>query len=303
MIQRIHHLNCVSACPLGGALMDGRSRSLRGRLVCHCILVETEAGLVLLDTGYGLMDVADPVERLSWFFLALLDPDFREELTAVRQIEALGFSARDVRHIVLTHLDFDHAGGLDDFPEAIVHLLTTERETAEAQRTWLDRQRYRPQQWSSRSRWRTYDADAGGGDWFGFAAVRELEGVPPEVLLVPLIGHTFGHAGIAVQHGPRWILMAGDAYFDHREMNLDHPRCRVGLRFYQWMMEQDRAARLVNQQRLRELIDEHGREIHVISSHDPYEFEALTGHPMAQPLEPARFPQHVYAEYPSLVPK
>jgi glyoxylase-like metal-dependent hydrolase (beta-lactamase superfamily II) len=23
-----------------------------------------------------------------------------------------------VRHIVLTHLDFDHAGGLEDFPEA-----------------------------------------------------------------------------------------------------------------------------------------------------------------------------------------
>lgn len=28
---------------------------------------------------------------------------------ALRQIEAPGFSARDVRHIVLTHLDFDHA--------------------------------------------------------------------------------------------------------------------------------------------------------------------------------------------------
>ena len=28
----------------------------------------------------------------------------------------------DVTDIVLTHLDFDHAGGLDDFPAATVHL-------------------------------------------------------------------------------------------------------------------------------------------------------------------------------------
>ena len=32
--MRIHFLNCVSTCPLGGALMDGRSgASLRGRLM------------------------------------------------------------------------------------------------------------------------------------------------------------------------------------------------------------------------------------------------------------------------------
>jgi glyoxylase-like metal-dependent hydrolase (beta-lactamase superfamily II) len=64
----------------------------------------------------------------------------------------LGFSPRDVRHIVLTHLDFDHAGGLDDFPWAMVHLLRRERDHALKQRTWLDRQRFRPQQWHHRER-------------------------------------------------------------------------------------------------------------------------------------------------------
>lgn len=108
--MRVHHLNCISSCPLGGRLMDHRSNSLRGKLACHCLLVESDQGLVLLDTGFGLRDVEDPRARLSAFFLRLLDPDFREELTAVRQIEALGYSASDVQHIVLTHLDFDHAG-------------------------------------------------------------------------------------------------------------------------------------------------------------------------------------------------
>ena len=79
--MRVHHLNCVSACPLGGALMDGRTfTSLRGRLTNHCLLVEGRDGLILVDTGYGLRDVADAPRRLHPVFLALLSPDLRPEL-------------------------------------------------------------------------------------------------------------------------------------------------------------------------------------------------------------------------------
>lgn len=67
--MRIQHLNCISSCPLGGALMDGHTMRLRGRLTCHCLLVETSDALVLIDTGFGLRDVADPRSRLSGFFL------------------------------------------------------------------------------------------------------------------------------------------------------------------------------------------------------------------------------------------
>src|SRR3954469_20943379 len=140
--MRIHHLNCISTCPAGGRLMDGRTPSIirRGELACHCLLVETDTSLVLVDTGLGLRDVREPRSRLSAFFLALVAPDFREELTAVRQIARLGYDPAAVRHIVLSHLDFDHAGGLDDFPGATVHMLQAERDNAVAQGTWLDRQ-------------------------------------------------------------------------------------------------------------------------------------------------------------------
>lgn len=258
--------------------MDGRSNGLRGKLACRCVLVETASQLVLIDTGFGLRDVAAPEARLSKFFLQLLDPDFREELTAVRQIEALGYSARDVQHIVLTHLDFDHAGGLDDFARATVHMLHTEIEDAVKQRTWLDRARFRPMQWSSYDRWTTYEA--AGERWFGFDAVRDLRGVPPEILLVPLLGHTLGHAGVAVQTGGDWLLVAGDAYFDHEELDPVNPRCAPGLRFYQWMMEKDRGMRLHNQKRLRALVRDHSDEVRVICSHDPRELEMDSGRPL-----------------------
>jgi glyoxylase-like metal-dependent hydrolase (beta-lactamase superfamily II) len=274
--MHIRHLNCVSACPLGGRLMDGRTASVlrRGELCCHCLLIEAPSGLVLVDTGYGLQDVRHPKARLSAFFLAMLSPDFREEMTAVRQVERLGFDARDVRHIVLTHLDFDHAGGLDDFPQAQVHLLLQERDDAVAQRSWLDRQRYRPQQWSSRARWRVYRAGGGEG-WFGFDCVRDLKGMPPDILLVPLLGHTLGHAGVAVRAQDGWLLQAGDAYFYHEEMDAQRPWCTPGLRMYQTMMEKDRRARLHNQQRLRALAQR--GEVRVFCSHDPVEYEQLSG--------------------------
>jgi hypothetical protein len=167
--------------------MDGRTSGVitRGKLCNHCLLIETNDGLVLVDTGFGLDDVANPRTRLSKFFLSLLSPDFREDMTAVRQVERMGFRAQEVRHIVLTHLDFDHAGGLDDFPHARVHMLQQERDIALAQKTWLDRQRFRPQQWQgTQQNWTVYPGSA-GEPWYGFAAVRRLEGLPPEILWCP----------------------------------------------------------------------------------------------------------------------
>ncbi len=261
--------------------MDGRTPGLltRGALCCHCLLVEMPGELVLIDTGLGLRDVRNPRSRLSGFFLALLSPDFREEMTALRQIERLGFNPRDVRHIVLTHLDFDHAGGLDDFPWARVHLLRQERDGAVAQRTWLDRQRYRPQQWSNRTQWVLHSTNT-NTRWQGFEGVSGGDGLPHDILLVPLIGHTLGHAGVAVGGDGGWLLQAGDAYFFHREMDPMRPYCTPGLKLYQWLMEKQRESRLRNQQRLRELLA--GRPgVRVVCSHDPQEFERIAQRAMS----------------------
>lgn len=228
---------------------------------------------MLVDTGYGLRDIQNPRSRLNPLFLALMKPELREEMSAVRQIEALGFEARDVRHIVLSHLDFDHAGGLDDFPEATVHLLETEAEAAQAQTTLLDRMRYRPQQWSTRAAWRTYDANS-GERWLDFDGERSLDGVPPEILLVPLVGHTLGHAGVAIRQEAGWLFYAADAYFYHAEMGHE-PHCTPGLRLYQTLMEKDRPQRLANQARLRALVRAR-EDITVFCAHDVRELENLS---------------------------
>jgi len=280
--MKIHHINCGTDCPFGGALMDGCSHGPLARLVCHCLLIETpSSGLVLVDTGYGLKDVREPHPRTSRMMHGLLNIRFREEETALRQVEAIGYSARDVRHIVLTHLDFDHAGGLEDFPDAQVHLTAAERSAAQR----LDggvtsRKRYRPMQLDGVRHWREYEASGGDG-WFGFEAVRDLAGLPPEILLIPLKGHTWGHAGVAVQGPDGWLLHAGDAYFHRGEVRRPDRKCTPGLRLYQNLMEVDRTARLANQQRLRELSLDRSAAVRMICAHDPVEYErAAAGDPL-----------------------
>ncbi|MFT4174198.1 MAG: MBL fold metallo-hydrolase [Rhodocyclaceae bacterium] len=281
--MRIHHLNCISARPLGGRLVDGRARgALRGaHLACHCLLLELPDTLVLVDSGLGLRDVADPHGRLGTVFLAMMAPELREEMTAVRQIQQLGYDARDVRHIVLTHLDCDQAGGLDDFPHASVHMLAGERDGALAQGSWLDRRRFRPPQWRRREQWHVYDA-AGGDSWFGFACVRTLSGLPPQIALVPLAGHTLGHAGVAIDRGEDWLLHAGDAYFHHGEMDA-RPSCTPGLRLWQWLLDKDHRQRRDNQARLRALRQTHGQAVQMFCTHDAQEFERLAGRALGTP--------------------
>src|SRR5579863_9917942 len=101
--MRVHHLNCATMCPPFAKLVNGSgSLFARGRLVCHCLLLETRDGLVLVDTGLGTADVEDPKGRLGGFFVGLTKPRLVREETALAQVQALGFRPSDVRHIVPT---------------------------------------------------------------------------------------------------------------------------------------------------------------------------------------------------------
>jgi glyoxylase-like metal-dependent hydrolase (beta-lactamase superfamily II) len=270
--MRIHHLNCGCMCPLGGRLMDGVSRGPTATLVCHCLLVETDRGLVLVDTGFGMRDVERPHERLSPFFLYFNNIQLDPHHTALGQVRSLGFDPADVRHIVLTHLDFDHAGGLEDFPNAAVHVLRAEFDAARARKGIVAAGRYRPEQWDEVKAWRLHRPR--GERWFGFESVRDLPGLPPEILMIPLPGHTAGHAGVAIDTPEGWLLNAGDAYFYRHEMD-PKPRTTPGLAGYQRLMEVDREARLSNLERLRRLANG-GTGIRIFCSHDAVELEALS---------------------------
>lgn len=273
--MRIHHLNCGCMCPLGGALFDGFSRGVTARLVCHCLLIETDNdGLVLVDTGFGSQDVNVPSQRLSGFFRYFNNIRLEHRYTALEQVRQLGFSPTDVRHIVLTHLDFDHAGGLEDFPQATVHVLQAEMDAARQASGWRDSRRFRRQQWDRVGNWAFYQPE--GERWNGFSSVRTPLGTRDDILLIPLPGHTPGHAGIAVRTAEGWLLHAGDAYFYRGEVGNPERLCTPGLRFYQRMMDSDHAQRVDNQNRLRALSVATDQHVRMFCSHDAMELERYT---------------------------
>src|SRR5262245_48255579 len=113
----VHHISAATLCPASARLVNGTGGLLSpGRMVCHCWLVESDDGLILVDTGIGQADLSDVAGRLGRWFQWAVRPDTDPGTTALGQIARLGFDPRDVRHIVPTHLDLDHAGGLPDFP-------------------------------------------------------------------------------------------------------------------------------------------------------------------------------------------
>jgi glyoxylase-like metal-dependent hydrolase (beta-lactamase superfamily II) len=239
------------------------------RVVCHCLLIETDSsGLVLVESGLGTQDVLRPADSLGEDWVGYAQPVLSLEETAVHQVIRLGYKPSDVRHIVLTHLDRDHAGGLPDFPHAKVHVHEVEYKAA----LTASADRYRRAQVAHGPDWATY-ASHQGDPWFGFDAVRSLDGLPPEILLIPLDGHSAGHSAVAVDAGDRWLLHAGDAYFYHGEVDRPDPRSHPLLDLVQYSVEADRRITLGNHARLRELVLRHGEEIEVFSAHDPWEFQ------------------------------
>jgi len=268
--MRVHHLNTGTMCPIGQRLVNGTgSLFQRARMVCHCLLVETDDGLALVDTGIGLGDIADP-PRLGRRWLRQCTPRLDPEETAVRQVRALGHSPDDVRHILLTHLDRDHAGGIGDFPKAKIHVHRSEHDMAVAGRIQPPPGRYMTAQWQHGPQWGFYGD--GGEDWFGFSGVRALGDRNPDVLMIPLPGHTPGHCGIAVRARDKWLLHAGDAYFFHGQIEA-RPRVPLALGLFQRRGDMDRAARQANQERLRALKQHHDGEVTIFNSHDPVHYE------------------------------
>lgn len=95
------------------------------------VLIERDNDLVLFDTGIGTRieeEMRSPVYWGNlffhrWIMRTQFDPR-RDAL--VHQLPLLGFQPSEVKHVILSHLHWDHAGGMRDFPQA--HFFVGRRE-------------------------------------------------------------------------------------------------------------------------------------------------------------------------------
>ncbi len=258
-------------CPRGRRIINGDgSLFSAGHLVCHVLLIEGPDGLILVDTGLGTHDVQHRGE-IAKEFRAFTWPRLDMAETALEQVRSRGFDPNDVKHVLLTHLDIDHSGGVPDFPHAQVHLWSRELDAMQNP-PWREKRRYSISKahWTHGPNWTTHDTQ--GDKWHGFESVRVLPDSAAEILLIPLPGHTLGHTAFAIRQGDGWLLHCGDAYFSRGDVETPR-KCPPGLRIFQSFVQADGKLRHQNQERLRELARSDAGEVTLICSHDPVEFD------------------------------
>jgi glyoxylase-like metal-dependent hydrolase (beta-lactamase superfamily II) len=251
--MKVHHLNC------------GTMNMPTAPLMCHVLLIETDNGLVLVDSGFGAEDCVAPARRTGPARY-ITKPVFLHIETAATQIEQLGFDRSEVRHIVVTHFDADHIGGISDFPHAHVHVTSAEALGAVHAPSLREKIRYRHRQWAHGPKLVEHSPD--GETWRGFAAATELTEIASGIVLVSLPGHTRGHACIAVDAGHRWVLHAGDAFYHHG--TLDGSASVPGaLRVMENLIAFNRSQVRDNHARLAELHARNEPDLFIVCAHDP----------------------------------
>lgn len=265
MIHQVHHLNCGSFC-LYCAPFFGQ-RGLKAELVCHCLLLETDQGLVLIDTGLGVQDYLHPKKRLGALISTLGTIQSNINLTAISQIQRLGFKPSDVKHILVTHLDFDHAGGISDFPNAMVHILSSEF-NATQNFNYKNKIRYKSEQLKQHRYW-NFIEPAFGESWYQLSKVQGFKIFQDEILMIPLLGHTEGHCGIAIKQKEHWLLFCGDAYYSHQQLN---PKTKLpALELTERLFAHDNLQRIESLKQIQ-LLAQNQPQIEIICAHDPIEF-------------------------------
>ena len=164
----------------------------RLRQALNCLLVETPSGRVLVETGIGdrISDKGRAMRRYegTWILPAL---------------EAAGFDADTVDAIALSHLHYDHAGGIlkSDgslaFPRARLVAQLAEWEIAYGSNPRLVASYDQPELSLVR--------DLG----MQTAAEGEVE-ILPGVFVFPTGGHSAGHQGVLVRGTDRTVAFFGD---------------------------------------------------------------------------------------------
>ncbi|MFN2425189.1 MAG: MBL fold metallo-hydrolase [Candidatus Binatia bacterium] len=206
--MKVHAFRTGSVRSVEGATFAGGSWTTLVEMGAWAFVIEhPSAGLVVFDTGLSDRARTDPEHYLGWFGASLDMLDVPEGATLAAQMRAAGLDAREVRRVVISHLHYDHTGGIADFPNAVVIVNSAEK-------AWVEKG-------VRKTDFVDVDALAGMASWqlvdyraekplATLLAAHDLVG-DGSILTVDLSGHTPGSTGLIVRTAEAPILLTGDA--------------------------------------------------------------------------------------------
>lgn len=241
--MKFYIMNCGNMItPDGNVLADLNTEQLKLVIpVPAYLLVHPEQGLVLIDTGFRYEHIPDEMKmNIAW-----------SPLQRIRtQIGKLGFDADDVRHVLISHLHFDHSGQMLDFPKAVFHMRKSEWEDAlPPSRPDYFEQDYR----EAESFWFEYIPEEMDYDIFGDGSVISLA--------TP--GHSKGHSSflVTMPNSGKFLLTMDAAHI---------PQYMEETKFFADSKDISGCIRSV--EKLKKLRKECA---HIIYGHDPETFSKL----------------------------
>lgn len=166
-------------------------------------LIRTDKGIALVDSGLST-ELATPgpfLDLVSNFFEVGLD----ENRSVGQQLRQVQVDPEDVDVVILTHLHFDHAGGLAQLPNARVIIQSAEWEAGESDEI-AAASGYNPGDYRLGHDLVTID---GEHDVFGDG----------RVTCVPTPGHTVGHQSVRVRLESEEVVICGDCTYFERTLD------------------------------------------------------------------------------------
>jgi glyoxylase-like metal-dependent hydrolase (beta-lactamase superfamily II) len=266
--MKIVHLNCGS--------MDIALFGHQIPIVLHCLLIETEDGLVLLDTGWGVKDYIEPERTVKWV-MKVTGSVQDVNITAINQIRDLGYNPENVKHILMTHMHIDHTGGLPDFPGAKIHLIENEYDAIQNPISLIEKLFYIKSHWSHQPEWEVHKLT--GETFYDFECTNPFDLGGVEFRFIPLFGHSRGHSGVLIKASEtEWILHCGDAYVSYDLINLEKP-LEIPTGLPGLIIENISLFNSVftHVPRLRASKEQLGDNLHLLCSHDLFELQRDQG--------------------------
>jgi N-acyl homoserine lactone hydrolase len=195
----------------------GTPRSRWVALPMPAFLIEhPSAGPILVDTAFDAVVATDRAANLGRIGAAIHHPRMKPEDAVPGQLRARGVEPADVRLVVMTHLHYDHASGVGQFPGAT--FVVNRREWGPASSGGA-LQGYHPPHLVDTVDWTAVDFESdGGAPHAPFERSLDLLG-DGSIRLLSTPGHTDGHMSILLRTAGGELLLAGDAAYARKTID------------------------------------------------------------------------------------